>query len=134
MLFGPSWKPTRSNPGLCATRMAVMTARFALEPPVCAGQAALSVLPGTVVAAAAGVVDGLAVGGVVAARVGVAAGAVVAGATVGVGERVTVSVGPHAVAATKVSANSPVRRSLGRLICTLERPGTSFVSVSPTIW
>ena len=103
----------RSKPGLCAIRTSVSIARFACDPPLCAGQAAAGVLPGD--AGAVGEGGGV---GVVAAAVGcvgadwagvaVAVGRAVVGAAVeGAGVTRTVS-GKHA-AAEKVSATSAAR-------------------------
>src|SRR5213594_3507821 len=76
-VLGPSSKTSRSNPGLCAIRMAVSCAWLAGAPPVSSGQALAGVLPG--LAAAVGV-GAAVVGAAVELRVGV--GAAVVGATV----------------------------------------------------
>src|SRR5881628_2830347 len=75
-VLGPNSKTNRSNPGLCAIRMAVSCAWLATAPPVSSGQALAGVLPGL----GAGVVGAAVVGAAVALRVGV--GAAVVGATV----------------------------------------------------
>ena len=81
-VLGPSSKTSRSNPGLCAIRMAVSCAWLAGAPPVSSGQALAGVLPGlaAAVGVGAGVVGAAVVGAAVELRVGV--GAAVVGATV----------------------------------------------------
>src|SRR5437867_5048615 len=79
-VLGPSSKTSRSNPGLCAIRMAVSCAWLAGAPPVSSGQALAGVLPGLAAAVGAGVVGAAVVGAAVELRVGV--GAAVVGATV----------------------------------------------------
>src|SRR5213593_2628370 len=81
-VLGPNSKTNRSNPGLCAIRMAVSCAWLATAPPVSSGQAMAGVLPGlaAAVGVGAGVVGAAVVGAAVELRVGV--GAAVVGATV----------------------------------------------------
>src|SRR5881296_1680857 len=66
-VLGPSSKTSRSNPGLCAIRMAVSCAWLAGAPPVSSGQALAGVLPG--LAAAVGVGAGVVGAAVVGATV-----------------------------------------------------------------
>src|SRR5881628_1729723 len=100
-VLGPNSKTNRSNPGLCAIRMAVSWAWLAAAQPVRSGQALAGVLPG--LAAAVGVGAGV-VGAAVAVRVGV--GAAVVGAAVtrplalGLDRGRTTRSGPQALTAT----------------------------------
>src|SRR5881628_336724 len=66
-VLGPNSKTNRSNPGLCAIRMAVSCAWLAGAPPVSSGQALAGVLPG--LAAAVGVGAGVVGAAVVGAAV-----------------------------------------------------------------
>src|SRR5438093_761377 len=107
-VLGPNSKTSRSNPGLCAIRMAVSCAWFAAAPPVRSGQALAGVLPGLAAAVGVGAVGAAVVGAAVAVRVGV--GAAVVGATVtrplalGLDRGRTTRSGPQALTATTAMA------------------------------
>src|SRR5712691_7221539 len=81
-VLGPNSKTSRSNPGLCAIRMAVSCAWFPATPPVWSGQALAGVLPGLTAAVGVGgaVVGATVVGATLEVRVAVGEG--VAGAPV----------------------------------------------------
>src|SRR2546426_12762551 len=76
-VLGPNSKTNRSNPGLCAIRMAVSCAWLATAPPVSSGQALAGVLPGlaAAVGVGAGVVGAAVVGAAGGVRVGGGGGA-----------------------------------------------------------
>jgi len=132
-VLGLNSKTRRSKPGLWAMRMAVRRARFAVEPPVCAGQAAFGELPGLVVGVAVGVAVALGAA-VVGAAVGVRLGAAVVGAgvvaaTVGEAEIRTVSSGVQAAPTAKVTKKSALARRRRCFICLINAHGAQACRV-----
>ena len=108
--LGPSSKTSRSNPGLCAIRIAVSCAWLPAVPPVTRGQAAAGLEPGLAAADPVGCDEGVALG----VGRGLAVGALVRAAVAGaLGD--AAGCGAQALATTIATTATPAKERTSRL-------------------